>query len=216
MGEPRIVLASASPRRRALLRQIGLPFQVVPAGVDEERLLAELEPAGDPGRAVERLALAKARAVAARLRRPAVVIGADTTVVLGRRWLQKPRDPEEARAMLARLAGRTHEVYTGVALVEAPRGREATAHQRTRVTMAALDPVRIERYVRTGEPLDKAGAYAVQGYGSILVERIEGCYFNVVGLPLPLLAAMLADFGIEVSDFWRVRARALPRTSRGG
>lgn len=206
MRGPLIVLASASPRRRALLRQIGLPFRVVPAGLDEDAVLATLGRDAAPAAAVELLAAAKARHVARRLRRPRLVLAADTTVVLDGEMIQKPRDAADARRMLARLAGRTHEVYTGVALVDPAGGRERVAHERTRVTMARMDPGLIDRYVRTGEPLDKAGAYAVQGFGSVLVERIEGCYFNVVGLPLPLLARMLAGFGIDVSRCWRDRA----------
>lgn len=203
-----LVLASSSPRRRQLLRQVGLPFRVLPADLDEEAYLATLPSGLSPGEVVERLALAKARQVAARLRQARLVLAADTTVVLDGELIQKPRDAGEARRMLARLAGRTHEVYTGVALV-GPRGTRV-AHERTRVTMAAADAGRVDRYVRTGEPLDKAGAYAVQGFGSVLVERVEGCYFNVVGLPLALLDRLLQDFGVDVSRFWRERARAVP------
>lgn len=205
---PLLVLASASPRRRQLLRQLGVPFRALPADLDEDAFLAALPPGLAPHEVVERLALAKARRVAGRLRRPQVVLAADTTVVLDGQLIQKPRDAAEARHMLSRLAGRTHEVYTGIALVGP--GVERVAHERTLVTMAPADPGRIERYVRTGEPLDKAGAYAVQGYGSVLVERIEGCYFNVVGLPLPLLDRLLAELGVDVSLFWRERIRAVP------
>lgn len=207
-----LVLASGSPRRRELLRQAGIPFRVRPARVDEDALLASLPPGLGPGGAVERLALAKAQDVAGRLRRPRLVLAADTTVVLDGEMIQKPRDEDDARRMLALLSGRTHEVFTGVALIGPARVR--VAHERTRVTMAPLSPAVIERYVRTGEPMDKAGAYAVQGYGSLLVERIEGCYFNVVGLPLPLLARLLREFGVEPSSFWRARTGTGPSAGR--
>lgn len=202
----RLLLASTSPRRRALLAQIGVPFDVVPSRVDEAALVADLGPwaAASPDALVTTLAAAKAREVAGRRETPgdACVLAADTVVVLDGQVLGKPADADEAGAMLARLAGRTHRVYTGVALARARDGVLLADVEVSAVTMAALDAATIARYVATGEPLDKAGAYAVQGLGSIFVERIEGCYFNVVGLPLARTARLLRAFGLDVSAAW--------------
>jgi septum formation protein len=161
-----------------------------------------------PQRVVEQLALRKASAVMELLQIDAdrdtgeaassLIIGADTIVVLEHEIMGKPRDPGDAFSMLQRLQGKTHEVYTGVAVIRTEDGRTAVAHRRTKVTMKPLDSKRIERYVSSGEPLDKAGSYGIQGLGAVLVESVEGCYFNVVGLPLSLLADMLSEFGVEV------------------
>lgn len=147
--------------------------------------------------AVAAVALDKARAVA-RLWTggPAVVLGADTEVVLGGRYLGKPRDAADAARMLRALSGRTHEVITGVALVEAPEGREETAAVTTRVTMTESSEAEIAAYVATGEPLDKAGAYAVQGRGGSLVARVDGCFTNVVGLPVETTRRLLRSWGL--------------------
>lgn len=145
-----------------------------------------------------RLALRKARAVAA-VRPAALVLGADTLVVIDRRGLGKPTGPGEAREMLRALRGRTHEVMTGVAVVESASGREASETVISRVTMAAYDDAAIDAYVAAGEPLDKAGAYAIQGAGGALVARLEGSLSNVVGLPLAATAALLRRFGVVVS-----------------
>ncbi|MDI3318059.1 MAG: Maf family protein [Bacillota bacterium] len=198
----RLILASSSPRRRALLEALGLSFEVIPPDVDEPR-----QDGLPPGRVVERLALRKALAVARRLAaggppqpEPAWVLGSDTVVVLDGEILGKPADAAEAAAMLGRLAGRTHTVYSGIALVpvrpgagEPPgEGEARVAHQRTEVHLRALRPGEAERYVATGEPMDKAGAYAAQGRGAVLIEWIRGDYTNVVGLPVPLLLEHLA------------------------
>jgi len=190
-----IILASASPRREALLTQIGLPFRVEPSSVSEEKARRP----GDPASFVEQAALAKAEEVAARIR-DGLVLGADTVVVIGRQVLGKPASAAQARRMLERLSGATHRVYTGLALVQVKGGkvrRRRTAHEVTAVTMRRLTPQDIAGYVATGEPLDKAGGYGIQGCGAMLVERIEGCYFNVVGLPLARLAKMLGEFGVR-------------------
>ncbi|MGQ9532824.1 MAG: Maf family protein [Desulfotomaculales bacterium] len=187
-----IVLASASPRRRALLRQLDLPFRTVPSRVSEE-LPAELAPV----ERVERLAELKARDVAARIPE-GLVIGADTVVVVDGRVLGKPADPAEAEAMLMLLQGRWHEVFTGVAVVAAGGGRALVTHERTEVAFKPLDADQIRRYVATGEPLDKAGAYAIQGRAAAFVAGIRGCYSNVVGLPLARLAGLLEEFGVRV------------------
>ncbi len=192
-GAPPLLLASTSPRRRFLLREAGIAFDAV-----APRDVAEDLPPGEPAEElVVRHALAKARTVAAP-NRGRLVLGADTVVVLDERVFGKPADEEEARAMLAQLAGRTHTVYTGLALVAGPRGRELAEAEPTAVTMRPLSDEEITYYVATGEPLDKAGAYAVQGRGALLVERVDGDYFNVVGLPLYRLSKMLAAFGYDV------------------
>ncbi|MBC7347550.1 MAG: septum formation inhibitor Maf [Clostridia bacterium] len=187
-----IYLASASPRRRALLRQVGLPFTTVPSRVREEGW-----PGGTPADGVRFLALAKAREVASRVLY-GLVIGADTVVVLGDEVLGKPSGPTEAHEMLARLSGATHRVLTGLAVVEAASGESLVAHEETAVTFRRLSEAEIASYVASGEPLDKAGAYGVQGLGAVLVERIEGCYYNVVGLPLARLAEMLAYWNVQI------------------
>jgi septum formation protein len=178
-----LVLASASPRRAALLRALGIPFDVVPAGVEE------YWPEGaSVAEAVEAIADDKARAVAASLPdalADALVLGADTVVVLGDRILGKPADASEAREMLRALSGATHEVYTGISLRHPSSGTKSAAHATTRVTFASLSDMEIERYVGTGSPLDKAGAYGIQDdHGALLIARIDGDYYNVVGLPL--------------------------------
>lgn len=187
-----LILASASPRRRELLSQLGLTFTVSAADIDESPLGGEAAETY-----VLRLAREKARAVAAR-HPGAWVLAADTTVALGAELLGKPRDAEEARAMLSRLSGRTHDVHTGVAL--AGRHEEALV-VRTRVTFRALGAGEIAWYAGTGEPLDKAGAYAVQGRGGFLVAAVEGSPTNVIGLPLGETLALLERAGVPLP--WR-------------
>jgi septum formation protein len=191
-----IVLASSSPRRRQLLELLGLGFEVVPADIDETWRNGEA-----PAVHAERLARAKAAAVA---RPEALVVGADTIVVVGGEILGKPRDAGEARTMLRRLAGRDHEVFTAVAV--AWRGKMASGTNRTGVHVRPLDDGTIDAYVATGEPLDKAGAYGIQGYGAVLVERIEGDYFTVMGLGLGLFVDLLRPLGLEYR-FASVRPR---------
>lgn len=188
MSGPRLVLASASPRRRHLLEQLGLRFDVDPAHVDESALPDEA-----PAAHVERLALEKARSVAAR-RPEAIVLGGDTVVVLDGVVLGKPGTPAEAAAMLLSLAGREHRVETGVALV-APDGREATAVVGADVRFRPFDRAWAEAYVATEEPLDKAGAYGIQGHGAVLVDSIRGDYFAVMGLPVARVVALLEVLG---------------------
>jgi len=190
-----VILASASPRRAALLRQAGILFVTVPSAVEDDTPT----PGVDAIAHVQQAALAKARGAASQVGE-GLVIGADTLVVLEGEALGKPRDPEDAARMLRRLAGRTHQVVTGVALVEVSAGierRASTRHERTTVTFRDLSDDDIQAYVATGEPLDKAGAYGIQGRGALLVSGIEGCYTNVVGLPLARLACMLRDFGLS-------------------
>jgi septum formation protein len=191
-----LVLASSSPRRVDLLRNAGLRFEVEAAQVPEVPLAGE-----SPADYARRLAREKAAAVFRR--RPTdLVLGADTLVVVAGELLEKPRDAADAARMLRRLAGRSHEVMTAVCLLGPggghPRfvtGREDVRLETTRVHMAEMTDAEIAAYVATGEPMDKAGAYAVQGIASRWVTRIEGCYFNVVGLPVPLVYRMLREQG---------------------
>ena len=195
MNLPDLILASGSPRRRELLAGLGLRFAVRPVDLDESPLAGE-----EPAATVLRLAAAKAAAVA----HPGeLVLGADTVVVLDGLLLGKPRDPEDAARMLAAIAGREHTVLTGVALCEPGRDRQAAALETSRVRMAALTAEEVAWYVATGEPLDKAGAYAVQGLGALFVEEVFGNYTNVVGLPLPAVRRLLAELGYDARDFLR-------------
>ena len=178
-SERPLVLASRSPRRAEILRAQGLAFTVQPAGIDETVLDDET-----PGAHVRRLALEKARAVAAD-HPGAMVLGSDTVVVIDGEILGKPEDEAEARAMLRRLAGREHAVYSAAALVTADA--HAVDHDVTRVRFRELDHHEIAAYVASGEPMDKAGAYGIQQRGALLVAGIDGCYFNVMGLPLQAL-----------------------------
>jgi septum formation protein len=175
-------------------------FEVLPAEIDET--LSESEQL-DPADAVIGLAEAKARKVYESLGGgDAIVIGADTIVVIDGQVLGKPVDPDMAAEMIGMLSGRTHMVFTGVAVIDGTSGRIECGVEETLVTMAALKAETIGRYVATGEAMDKAGAYAVQGLGSLFIERIEGCYFNVVGLPLPLLDRLLLRLGVDVAVMW--------------
>lgn len=191
-----IILASASPRREALLAQVGLPFRVEPSRAPERKARKP----GNPALFVQRAAQAKADDVAARVG-DGLVLAADTVVVVGGELLGKPSSKAAARAMLQQLSGVTHRVYTGVALIEVRDGevtRRSVASEVTAVTMRRLPPAEIAGYVATGEPMDKAGAYGIQGRGALLVRRIDGCYFNVVGLPLGRLAELLEEFGVKL------------------
>jgi septum formation protein len=186
-----LILASASPRRRELLAQAGYTFHVFPAHIPEHR-----HPAEAPIEFAKRLALEKAEAVFRDKERdlgddpdPLVVLGADTIVVLGDEVLGKPVDEADAARMLRLLSGRTHDVITGVA-VATSSGLRVTA-ENTRVTMDPISEDEIREYVASGEPMDKAGAYAIQGLAGRWIPRIEGCYFNVVGLPLATVRRML-------------------------
>ena len=185
-----LILASGSPRRRQLLEQIGLTFAVRSSDVDES-----VSPGLTPAQVVESLSARKGEAVAAEAAPGDLVLSADTVVALDGAILGKPRDRAEAEAMLTALSGRTHQVYTGVTLLQ--DGRRLTEHEVTAVTFRPLSPGEIAAYVSTGEPMDKAGAYGIQGLGALLVERLEGDYFNVMGLPLCRLGEMLAQFGVR-------------------
>ncbi|HZF72215.1 MAG TPA: Maf family protein [Gemmatimonadaceae bacterium] len=185
----RVVLASASPRRRQLLNLIGITHEVRPSNIDET-----MRPREAPRRHAERLAREKATAIASR-DPDLVTIGADTVVVINRKVLGKPRDEAEAIHMLSQLNGRLHTVITAVAVA---RGRKLRSSiEEVGVKFRRLREDEIQAYVATGEPMDKAGAYGIQGYGATIVERIEGDYFAVMGLPLVRLTALMRDLGIR-------------------
>jgi septum formation protein len=188
----KLILASASPRRAEILRNAGFVFEVFPTEVDET--LLPCETAED---FVQRLAASKARVVAEKLMGggQAVVIGADTVVVVDGQTLGKPTSAEHARRMLSLLSGRTHEVLTGLSILSVPEGPEGHHVESTQVTFLRLAEEDIDEYIATREPFDKAGAYAVQGMGGRFVSRIEGCYFNVMGLPLSRLWTLLRTVG---------------------
>jgi septum formation protein len=189
---PPIILASNSPRRRDLLRQVGLSFSIDPADVDESVRVGE-----SPESYALRVALDKARGAASRAEE-GMVIAADTIVVLDERILGKPKDHNDAVRMLTLLSGRVHEVVTGLAVLSVADGSVHSGIARTRVWFRELSPQTVEAYVRSGEPLDKAGAYGIQEKGALLVKKIDGCYFNVVGLPLSLLAELLQYAGVAL------------------
>lgn len=193
---PPLVLASGSPRRRELFDELGWPFTVEVPRVDEHFFGGE-----PPADAVERLARMKALAVAGG--KPDVcVVAADTVVAVGGTLLGKPTDRDEGLSMLRRLAGRTHEVFSGVAVV--CRGEIFSSFERTEVTFRPLSEEEMAAYVETGEGDDKAGSYAIQGRGALLVDSICGCYFNVVGLPLARLSRLLVKAGLTLDRQWRL------------
>ena len=186
-ASPRIVLASQSPRRAELIGRLGLSFDTIPADLDESYRAGETPPEH-----AERLARDKALHVA-QTNPDALVVGSDTIVVVDGDVLGKPRDTAQAVEMLTRLAGREHEVCTGIAVVQG--GRVESGLERVRVRFRALDRRACEEYVATGEPMDKAGSYGIQGFGSALVEGIEGDYFAVMGLPVVHMLKLFERFG---------------------
>ncbi|MBS1800057.1 MAG: septum formation inhibitor Maf [Acidobacteria bacterium] len=189
-----LILASSSPRRHELLKQAGFDFTVEAADIDER-----IQPGETPAKYVQRLAVEKAQAVYDRARHeedsgePLLVLGADTTVVSDGEILGKPADQVDARRMLQRLAGRTHQVLTGIAVVSS-RGVVSEV-EITQVFFDLIDEQELLRYLASGEPMDKAGAYGIQGYAARWIPRIEGCYFNVMGLPLARTIALIAKAG---------------------
>jgi septum formation protein len=191
--KPKLILASTSPRRRELLAQAGYDFEVQASSVLESR-----RPEEDAIRFATRLAREKAEEVfarrhAARIEMVELILGADTVVVCDEEVMGKPSDAADAERMLLQLSGRTHQVVTGVAVAWGPASPPAVevAAELTQVTMQTISPDEVSRYVASGEPMDKAGAYAIQGYAGRWIPRISGCYFNVVGLPLALVASLL-------------------------
>ncbi|HTQ62285.1 MAG TPA: Maf family protein [Candidatus Solibacter sp.] len=186
----KLILASASPRRAEILRDAGFSFITMSSAVDETPI-----PGEPPHDLVQRLANAKAELIAARAVGPSIILAADTEVVLEGRVFGKPRSTDDARHMLEQLSGRTHSVLTGVTLIRLPDAERRTFVESTLVHFAQLSPEEITRYLATGETHDKAGAYAIQGRAGRYIPRIEGDYFNVVGLPLSRVTQALADLG---------------------
>ena len=186
----KLILASASTRRADILRAAGIPFIVMSSAVDETPIPNESAPD-----LVQRLADAKAELVAARAVGPAIVIAADTVVTIDAHILGKPRTTDDARTMLSKLSGRTHSVVTGVTLIRLPDAERRRFVETTHVHFTALSDEELNRYLATDEPDDKAGSYAIQGRAGRYIPRIEGCYFNVVGLPLSRLCHELAELG---------------------
>ncbi len=190
----RVVLASASPRRRALLEALGLAVDVVVSDAPE------VDSGTVPAAIVEANARAKRDAVTARLDRPALVIAADTLVFLEEHVLSKPADKAEARTMLRRLSGNTHQVVSGVAVTDTATGREAIGSETTDVTFRTLTDAEIDAFVEAVNPVDRAGAYTVDGPGSLIVARYDGCYQNVLGLPIVRLDKLLRGIGHSLFD----------------
>lgn len=181
-----IILASSSPRRKDLLKQIKLPFEIIPSDIDEN--LSKLT--GTPAEKAEQLAYEKASDVANKIQK-GIVLGADTIVVIDDEILGKPKDSEDAYNMLKKLSGQEHEVITGICLIDLDNNIELIQHETTIVQFVELDDEKIRAYIKSGEVFDKAGSYAAQGVGAIFVKGIKGCYSNVVGLPLTRLSMML-------------------------
>ena len=186
-----IILGSQSPRRRELLEKLDLPFTILTADIDET-----VRPELTPAQAVADISARKAAAILRQASEDDLVITADTIVVLDGQIMGKPHSPEEAEQMLSSLSGRTHQVYTAVTLHS--HARQKTEVACTQVTFRPLDPTEIRAYIASGEPMDKAGAYGIQGRGAVLVSHLEGDYFNVMGLPLCTLCRMLRSFGVKI------------------
>jgi septum formation protein len=183
----RLVLASRSPRRTEILSAVGWPFEIVAANIDESRFKSETA-----APYVRRLAQTKAESVAKKLP-SGLVLGADTVVLVDEEILGQPRDEEDARRMLNLLSGKWHEVLTAVALVQAGGGQVMVDHEKTRVRFAEMSAAEIDWYVASGEPMDKAGAYAIQGSAALFIEEIQGDYFNIVGLPIRLVYELMLE-----------------------
>lgn len=192
----KIILASASDRRKDILSQVGISYEVMPSSIDEDVIQADT-----PAALVEALSAAKAEDIAERLTKNFVIIGADTVVVKDNSILGKPSDEAEAAKMLQMLQGNRHEVYTGVTLISvSPEGKGLidTFHVRTIVDMIPMTAAQIDAYIKTGEPMDKAGAYGIQGRGAAYIQDIAGDYYNVVGLPISTVLTRLANMGIDL------------------
>lgn len=192
----KIILASASDRRKDILTQVGISYEIMPSSIDEDAIRADT-----PASLVEELSAAKAENIAEHLTTDFVIIGADTVVVKDNSILGKPSNEAEAAKMLQMLQGNRHEVYTGVTLISvSPEGKGLidTFHVRTIVDMIPMTMAQINAYIKTGEPMDKAGAYGIQGRGAAYIQDIAGDYYNVVGLPISTVLARLANMGIDL------------------
>jgi septum formation protein len=194
---PPIVLASQSPARRQLLEAARIPFRVQPSYFDESQIKSS-----DPVELVQKLALAKAEVVAAQQREPVLVIGADSVLYLNGEIMGKPANALEAERRLRQMRGEVGELYTGHALIDMKQNRRLVHYAVTRVFFAKPSDEEIRTYVATGEPLNCAGCFAIDGRGSLFVERIEGCPGNVIGLSLPLLRRMLQELGYSLTEAW--------------
>jgi septum formation protein len=191
--KPKWILASASPRRREILRRLGLQFRIDPSGIREP----ERKPGESPSRYVARIARLKAENAGKR-HKSGLVLSTDTIVVVGNRILGKPETRAEARDMLKRLSDRWHEVFSGICLLDCEPGRIYSAASRTRVHFRRLEPKEIQWYLKTGEYRDKAGAYGIQGCASLFIDRIEGCYFNIVGFPVAVFVKLCRKAEIDL------------------
>jgi septum formation protein len=194
----KLFLASTSPRRQDLIQRLGLPVEILKNTADET-----FDPTWSPEKVVQHLSKIKAQAAFATLKathpqESGILVGADTIVVVNNTILGKPENTAHAATMLHTLQGNKHKVFTGITLIDTNSGKEITTYEGTQVWMKALDSEQIERYIATGEPMDKAGSYGIQGIGATLIHRLEGDYFNVVGLPLSKLADQLKEFGIFI------------------
>ena len=186
-----LILASQSPRRQKLMANLGFKFQILPSPIEEDFFDLTLLPI----EFAKKLALLKAKYVAERTDHPAIILGADTIVVLNKEILNKPKNEDDAYIMLRKLSGNTHIVYTGIALVSSKDGRILSDVQKTEVTFRDLSDEEIYAYIKTGSPMDKAGAYGIQDdFGAVFVSHIVGCYYNIVGLPLEMLYTSLIKF----------------------
>ncbi|MGB9839302.1 Maf family protein [Thermovenabulum sp.] len=188
----KLVLASSSPRRIELLKQIGLDFEVIPANIEEEKII-ELK----PDELVQKLAIEKVISVSKKVRN-SIVIGADTLVYAENKVLGKPRTEKEALDMLLLLSNKWHKVYSGIAVLDTETQKLITDVEESGVKFKSISEKEAKNYIQTGEPMDKAGAYAIQGKGAVFIERIEGCYYNIVGLPLFKLVKLLEQFNVYV------------------
>jgi septum formation protein len=193
ISDPKIVLASGSPRRKALLKSLGVNFSVLSSRFDERKVTAI-----EPKAYVKKLAALKAKEVSKRVKK-GIIIGADTVVVIGKKILNKPKDAADARRMLKLLSGKTHTVITGVCVINNYNKTSKIISVSARVRFKRLSEKTINWYISTKEPLDKAGAYAIQGKGAILIEGISGDYNNIVGLPLAALSKILLQMGVPLN-----------------
>ncbi len=189
----RIILASGSPRKKEILSKLGLPFEAVASAYEED-----MTAMADQFELAKFLSLGKAKDVANRISGEAIIIGADTFISFGSKFLGKPKNVDEARIMLERLSGKTHEIITGVAIIDTLTKIEINEAIVSKVTMRPISSEEIEGYIKTGEPLDKAGAYAIQERGAIFVSRIDGDFFTVMGLPLYFVAQKLKELGVKL------------------
>jgi septum formation protein len=200
-SRPKWILASASPRRSEILTRLGIKFRVDPSGAPEP----ERNPYESPTAYAVRVALIKAKETARR-HKSGLVLSADTIVVVGNKILAKPGSRKEAKSMLQQLSGRWHEVVSGFCLLDCGQYRIYSSFSRSRVHFRRLSPMEIEWYLRTGEYRDKAGAYGIQGYASLFIDRIEGCYFNIVGFPIAAFERLCRKAGIDLIRNSRLKA----------